>query len=181
MNQKFKKALEVVFEHEGGYVNDPLDRGGKTKYGITENVRLEFNQHRPPYPIEEITREDAEQVYYELYWKRSGVETLQDALPDEFLIQIFDAAVNHGSGNSVRFLQKAYNLIKIDGPALVEDGILGPRTREAILNTAKRYALALLSAYIGERFSFYKAIINRNPSQLRFIRGWLPRILSGLK
>ena len=32
----FEEWVEMVLEHEGGYVDDPNDRGGQTNMGITQ-------------------------------------------------------------------------------------------------------------------------------------------------
>ena len=40
MLTKFDEIIEVVLEHEGGYVNDPDDPGGETNFGIRKNIGI---------------------------------------------------------------------------------------------------------------------------------------------
>lgn len=177
MEKQFLTALETVYKHEGVFSNDIDDAGGKTKYGITEIVWVNFHNGNPPYSIREITREDAQTIYYELYWKKMKLNQLP-ALQQTLLTQILDSGINHGVGTGIKFLQRAYNLIKLDTEAaLLDDGVVGPKTISAILKIANRYPDSLIAAYIGERYLYYRAIITSNPSQKKFIRGWIKRIL----
>ena len=58
----FNKIIEKVLEHEGGYVNDPKDLGGETKYGITKRFY-------PDVDIKNLTKEQAKTIYHTDYWK----------------------------------------------------------------------------------------------------------------
>ena len=65
----FKEAVKIILKHEGGYVNDKDDPGGETKFGISKKAFPYLN-------IKEITIQDAEDIYYEHYWKKAkGVKT----------------------------------------------------------------------------------------------------------
>lgn len=108
----FDQAFEILIGHEGGYVNDPNDPGGETKYGISKRA----------YPGEDIramTEERAKMLYKRDYWGPSGA----DSLPDAIKFDVFDTAVNAGVKTAIRMLQRAVREI--------EDGILGPRTLQA--------------------------------------------------
>lgn len=67
-DDKFGFALGLLFEVEGGYTNDPHDRGGRTKYGIAQN----FDGRRHNIDVKNITRADAALIYYNDYWIESG-------------------------------------------------------------------------------------------------------------
>ncbi len=100
----FKKAMPHLLNREGNYSNHALDKGGKTKYGITKDT-LEYYQGKynkfGNINIHNLTKEQAAQIYYDEYWKKSGA----DKIKDKNLAYVhFDATVNHGLGNSRKFL-----------------------------------------------------------------------------
>lgn len=83
----FDAAFQVVVGIEGGYVNDPLDPGGETKYGISKRAYPNLN-------IANLTLEDAKAIYRRDYWDRCACDTM----PWERAICVFDCAVNEGPG-----------------------------------------------------------------------------------
>jgi Glycosyl hydrolase 108 len=95
MNSNFTRALQFTSKWEGGYVNDPQDPGGVTKYGISK-------RSYPKLDIENLTREQANEIYYKDYWLTSGC----DSLPGPLCLVAFDSAVNHGVSWSLAY-QKA--------------------------------------------------------------------------
>ncbi len=103
----FKKAMPHLFNREGDYSDHALDKGGKTKYGITEPT---LNYYKSKYRkfdntnIHNLTKEQAAQIYYDEYWKKSGADKIKDK---DLAYVHFDATVNHGLGNSRRFLEQS--------------------------------------------------------------------------
>lgn len=89
----FRKALKFVLKWEGGYVNDPNDPGGETKYGISKKAY-------PHEDIKNMTIERATKIYYENYWLKAGCDTL----PFPFDIIIFDTSVNMGRRKAMELL-----------------------------------------------------------------------------
>lgn len=81
----FNSAFEIVVGIEGGYVNDPADPGGETKYGISKRFH-------PDLDIKNLTLEEAKDIYHSEYWLPSGAADLQQPM-DLF---VFDTAVNQG-------------------------------------------------------------------------------------
>ena len=71
--KNFNEIIEQVLEHEGGYVNDPKDLGGETKYGITKRFY-------PDVDIKNLTVEQAKEIYKKDYWDRNRVESLPQNL-----------------------------------------------------------------------------------------------------
>lgn len=92
----FLKAMEFVLKWEGGYVNDPSDRGGETKYGISKRAY-------PRLDIKNLTKEQAQEIYLNDYWKASGA----DKLPWPLSLYVFDTAVNMGVKRALDFLKKS--------------------------------------------------------------------------
>ena len=81
----FRDYIERVLSHEGGYVNDPRDPGGETRWGISK-------RSYPHVDIKRLTRDDAIAIYERDFWRR----VQGDKLPRQFAFQALDAAVNHG-------------------------------------------------------------------------------------
>jgi len=95
----FKKALEFTSKWEGGWSNHPSDPGGKTKYGITEAVYL---QYFPGQKIEDCTRDEAAAIYRNIYWNG----TKCGDLPFPLAVVVFDSAVNCGVSRANKWLEK---------------------------------------------------------------------------
>tara|TARA_E500000305_G_C3918882_1_gene187112 strand:+ start:236 stop:709 length:474 start_codon:yes stop_codon:yes gene_type:complete len=152
--KNFDEIIEQVLEHEGGYVNDPKDLGGETKYGITKRFYPELN-------IKELTIEKAKQIYKDDYWDKNRVETL----PQELWHIFFDMCVNMGRRTAVKVLQRA---AVNRGRNIEVDGGLGPMTIKAL----KGVELDRVRAY---RVKFYVDLITAKPEQEKFFLGWFRR------
>lgn len=158
----FTTALPFVLRMEGGYVNDPVDRGGATNKGITQATYSSWlsTQGRPSRPVREITDEEVEQIYHLCYWLPAKC----DALPWPASAAVFDAAVNHGVSRATRMLQEAL-LVKVDG-------IIGPATLAAAEGADPHQ---LVGELLWVRVDFYYRISRGD--QVKFLRGWLRRLL----
>lgn len=107
-NDNFKKALDYLFEAEGGYSNHKNDRGGATNFGITQRT-YDFYQKRKglaPAPVKQITKQEAAQIYYEDYWIKSGADKIEDF---SIALILFDSCVNHGVSGGISLYKKAGN------------------------------------------------------------------------
>lgn len=105
MDEKFKNALKFVLKWEGGYVNNPYDKGGATNKGITQatyNNWLKAN-NRPVCDVKNITDSEVEQIYYKNYWLKAGC----DKMSPKFALLAFDTAVNMGISRVNRFMKAA--------------------------------------------------------------------------
>ena len=116
--KSFKEIIEKVLEHEGGYVNDPKDLGGETKYGITKRFY-------PDVDIKNLTIEEATEIYKKDYWYKNRVESL----PQNLWHIYFDMCVNMGKRTAVKVLQRA---AVNKGRDIEVDGGLGPMTIGAL-------------------------------------------------
>jgi lysozyme family protein len=96
VKKNFIPALAFVFRWEGGYVDDPRDPGGETKYGISK-------RSYPDVDIKNLTREKAAEIYKRDYWAKVG----GDSLPFPFDVLAFDSAVNCGPGRALKWLGEA--------------------------------------------------------------------------
>ena len=152
--KNFNEIIEQVLEHEGGYVNDPKDLGGETKYGITKRFY-------PDVDIKNLTIEQAKEIYRKDYWDRNRVETL----PQNLWHIYFDMCVNMGKRTAVKVLQRA---AVNRGRNIEVDGGLGPMTIKAL----KGVELDRVRAY---RVKFYVDLITAKPEQEKFFLGWFRR------
>lgn len=165
------RALRIVLNAEGGYANEPLDRGGPTNLGITQRTLDGWRRYHPEFPasVRELTVDHARAIYDRQYWQAAGA----DAMPWPLSLVVFDMAVNSGPGKAVEYLQRA---LVTFGARIAVDGGFGPMTQAALrtaLQTVGPLQIAL--RHIDLRREFYRAIVRNNPSQGRFLRGWLKR------
>lgn len=152
MTRVWEASIAHVLACEGGIANDPLDRGGLTKYGISQRAY-------PNRDIETLTEAEAVEIYRRDYWMRIRA----DELPPQAAVPTFDAAVNQGQGQATRMLQRALGL--------TEDGIIGPATIAACTlassdEGAWQWLLAIRCERYGTTYGFR-----------RWGRGWCMRAI----
>jgi lysozyme family protein len=158
-NEKYQEAFKVILNQEGGYVNDPQDKGGETKYGISKRSYPHLN-------IKNLSVEDAKKIYFIDYWLKQKCQLMDEHLA----LKLFSLSANMGNQRAARLLQKAAN--SLAPSPLKEDGIIGPKTLEAI----QRFdPSALLKEFKKEAANFYQEIVARDPSQQKYLNGWLYR------
>lgn len=157
---KFRKAIEVILEHEGGYVNDPNDPGGETNYGISK-------RSYPDVDIKNLTREAAMKIYYKDWWKPGRYKEIENT---SVAIKMFDLAVNMGQRPAVRLLQRA--LHAAGKRHVTIDGLIGPQTIGA---TNEASGLMVLAALRAEAAHYYRRLIERNARLEKFKAGWMNR------
>lgn len=154
----FEKSISRVLSHEGGYANNPLDPGRETMWGITARVARE-NGYKGEMRF--MPREEAIRIYHSSYWLPTRCEELHPALA----FQLFDAAVNSGPTQAIRWLQKSVGV--------TEDGIFGPITLSAVkgMDYLKNPIKFLIS-----RGEFLTSL----PTWPAFGKGWTRRILTNI-
>lgn len=137
-----------------GYVNDPADPGGETKYGIAKNANPDVN-------ILTLGLNEAMEIYYNRYWLAGKCDKMYYPLT----VLHFDGCVNHGIGNASKFLQRAVGVI--------DDGQIGPGTLRALEGADQQ---AVINNVIQQRENFYRKIVDRKPTSQKFLNGWLRRV-----
>ena len=133
-DRHFETALAKVLNDEGGYVNDARDKGGETKYGISKRSYPNLN-------IKTLTRQDAVRIYKTDFWDKGRYGTIENR---DLACLAFALGVQCGPSKSIRMLQGAWNLLNETLFALAEDGVLGPKTANAV--NSYRHPKALKSA-----------------------------------
>ena len=159
IDEKFEQIINVVLEHEGGYVNDPNDKGGETKFGISK-------RSYPNVDIKNLTLNDAKAIYKRDFWDNQPYKNIVDI---KLATKVFDLSVNMGSSQANKLLQRA---LRATGQQVVEDGVLGIKTLAAVNQADSSDLLASLKS---EAAGYYRVLVALKPEQSRFIQGWLTR------
>lgn len=155
------EALRLMFGHEGGYVNNPNDPGGPTKYGITHRTLAAHRGVRSvtAAQVRDLTLSEAEEIYRKSYWMQSG----GDLLPRGLDYAAFDFGVNSGPARAIKSLQKIVGV--------AQDGIVGGQTLNAVENYGGGIR-KLIRDYCDERMRFLRAL----RTWASFGRGWTIRV-----
>ena len=169
MDRSVDELLDEVIAREGGFVHHPADRGGPTKFGITQRTLSAWLGR--PATVDEVWRLD-EETAREIYVSRYLAGPRIDTLPPEIVGQAFDMAVNHGPRRAMRILQEVLGLA---GWAVDVDGVIGPQTRKAAFEAQEAMGPFLSNAIADQRANFYRRLVDADPSQRAFLRGWLNR------
>ena len=167
----FDKAMPVILAHEGGdqYTNRKNDRGGPTRWGITQRT-LSYWRGEPVSAdaVAALTLDEARRIYRNRYWDKCQLDQFTDQL---VATKVFDMAVNLGPDTTIELLQRAINLC-MPMVRLRVDGWQGPKTIEAtnLCDPAR-----LLSALKMMQRHRYLEILAHDPTQEENRAGWLSR------
>jgi len=169
----FERAFTRHLDFEGGYVNDPMDPGGETKYGISK-------RYNPDVDVANLTVNGAKVIYYNKYWLPMRLDSLESGSVAE---EMFDAGAGpNGPGMAIKIAQGAISLL---GRKVVVDGKIGPQTIAALnayphvetlvklMNCLQFTAFLLGSASVED---VIKMARKRKPLLRHVMRGWLKRI-----
>lgn len=167
-----QRIINEIIKREGGYVNDPLDSGGETMYGITVAVARAFGYHGP---MDGMPRSVAERVYSAKYWdviRGDGLAELSTLVAEE----LADTSVNMGPKRAGRFLQRSLNVLNDRSRAykdLVVDGAIGPATLWALkMYLARRDEATLVKMLNCLQGAYYVELAERREKDEKFIYGW---------
>lgn len=150
-----KENWETIINHalgsEGGYVNDLIDPGGETNWGISKRTYPKVN-------IKTLTKQQAIDIYKKDYWN----VIKGDELPSGIDLVVFDAAINSGNKQSVKWLQRSVGV--------ADDGVIGPATLTAV---KKADPQDVVNKTTQQRLQFMKSL----DTWYRYGRGWTNRIV----
>jgi lysozyme family protein len=167
----FNKAFDRSLGHEGGYTNNPDDRGNwdtgiigegnlkGTKYGISAMTY-------PTLDIENLTVDQAKTIYFEDWWMAYNYDRLQC---EDVAIKTFDHSINMGAKNGHKLLQRA---CRSCGQYTKDDGLIGPHT---IMSANNCDSKQLISAMRSEAAGLYRLFIYAKKNNSRFKTGWMRR------
>jgi lysozyme family protein len=171
-----EKLIEDVITREGGYVNHPADRGGPTRYGITETVAREQGYSGG---MRHLSYAEAAAIYRRVYWVSPGYGKVSLLAP-KLAAELFDTGINMGTGTASAFLQRALNALNRnagDYGDVQVDRRIGPATLAALkqfltVRGPKSEAI-LLKAVEALQGALYMRLAETRPSQEAFLYGWL--------
>ncbi|MCD6006894.1 glycoside hydrolase family 108 protein [Halomonas sp. IOP_31] len=174
------RLVSEVIDREGGYVDHPADRGGPTRYGITESVAREYGYTGD---MREMPIALAREIYADRYWHSLRLDEIVEQ--DESLAAyLFDYGVNSGPRRAAETIQRLLNVlnrVERDYDDIAADGAVGPITLEALDAFARsrgRSGLGVLANAVNAlRIEFMVSIAESRESQEAFTFGWLRRVI----
>ena len=169
MEADFSTSMPRILVYEGGKVNDPYDPGGKTNQGITQSTFSSWLRQngQPVRDVYMITPGERDTIYKNEYWDRVQGDKLQTGL--DFVV--FDAAVNSGPSQAIKWLQACL-------PNVGVDGVLGAKTLDVLATYADAdMVVSLVEDYCSHRL----ATLQRLKTWPRYGKGWNARIANGQK
>jgi lysozyme family protein len=170
------ELIEAVIDREGDYADRADDRGGATRFGITEAV-ARANGYAGD--MRHFGRPAAAAIYRRIYWQRPRFDTLAARAP-ALAAELFDTGVNMGPDVAATFLQRALNALNrgaSDYPDLAIDGRVGTATLAALdhflATRGARGETVLVKAVDALQGERYLALAERRPANEAFLYGWL--------
>ena len=168
--------IDALIDREGDYADHPADRGGPTRFGITEAV-ARANGYAGP--MRDLPRQKAAQIYRRLYWTRPRFDAVDGRAPT-IAAELFDTGANMGPKVAAAFLQRALNALNRgarDYADIAVDGRIGPATLAALDGFLRQRGgagetvlLKAIEALQGER---YLRLAESRPANEAFLYGWL--------
>ena len=160
---RFEKIFDYLLKVEGGYSNDKHDKGGKTKYGITEEDAREFGYKGD---MQDLTKDFAKNIYLKKYYLGNKLDKV---INNKVALSVCDFIATGGAWGSKK-AQAALNELGFD---LRVDGILGEKSLAALneVDEAK-----FLEKYHDLQRRYYRVLAANKPSQKKFLTGWLNRV-----
>ncbi len=164
----FETAFDFIIAKEGGYVDDPYDKGGATKFGISS--RFIKNNDLKIANVKDLTLLQAKEIYHMFFWNPLKIDRFNDSTVQLF---IFDTAVNCGNERASLLLQNSINSIS----HIAVDGRIGNETINTCNNitSQENNSKLLKQLLLSSRIAFYMHIVSSNESQRKFLKGWINR------
>lgn len=180
----FDKAILTTLKHEGGFVNDPVDPGGATNWGMSIRYLkgrgdvdgdgwldgdIDRDGDIDIDDIKQMTVDEAIDLYRSGFWDKYDYDQIKDYT---VAARVFDMTVNMGARQTGKIVQRALNKT---GHNLVVDGLVGRNTFKAINATDAEMLMAEIRL---EHANFYLKLIEQKPELAKYKRGWLRRAAS---
>lgn len=166
---RYNDCLPLILKHEGGKVDDPADKGGRTSCGITQRTYDSWRKTigMQPKDVWEITPTEISAIYRTRYWAPCGAQLL----PEPLDMIVFDTAVLFGPRRAVMFLQIALGM-----PSAECDGVCGQHTAAHASESDTAHQTDWVGRrIIDQREAYHRARVANDPTQERFLAGWLAR------
>ena len=163
------EMIDDILAREGGFVNHPADRGGPTNFGVTQATLASWRGREATIDdVRSLSIDEARDIYRTIYYVGPKIDKLAS------LIQplVFDMSINHGPGTAIKLLQRILNE---RGITCEVDGGIGDETIRCALTATDQFGTELINFLVDKRIQFYHQIVEKNPSQSVFLKGWLKR------
>jgi len=161
----FDPYFPNILKFEGTvYENDSTDTGGCTHFGlILDDVKTFFNKPNATCEdVKALTKDDAKAMYKKMYWDKFKADEIKNQSLAEYIV---DGAINQGVGTITNYIQQILGL--------EADGIFGSKT---LAGVNSHDGADLYSKLKQKRIDKYNRIVENNPSQVKFIKGWMNRV-----
>lgn len=160
----FERAQALIKEFEGGYTNNPKDKGGPTNFGITHKTLAAWRKRASvsAAEVKAMSYDEARDIYFANYWNSCSC----GAMPGPLALPVYNISVHSGPGRAGRFLQRALNK---NGASLKVDGDVGDDTLKAI-------AAAPLAETIDDLIDLYDALLKSIDNYATFKGGFTRRV-----
>jgi len=172
------KMIDAVIAREGGYVNNPDDRGGATNFGITQAVARAQGYGAD---MRDMPRDEAVSIYTRLYWLKPKLDQIARCAP-ALAAKLFDIAVNMGPATAIGFLKRALNVMNRMGKdyanlspvPIIDDATIVALTAFLEKRGADGAAVLIKAVNVlqGER---YISLAEHRPADESFVFGWMNR------
>jgi lysozyme family protein len=154
-----------ILAHEGGYANVKGDKGGPTNRGITlATFQSVYGKAKTAADLKKLTDEQWENIFRKLFWEKCWGDQITNQSVANLLV---DFAWHSGVATAVKRLQQVIGA--------EDDGVIGPKTITAMNRYAKGWWVMFDQLKV-KRISYLNGIVKKNPSQKKFLKGWLNRV-----
>lgn len=169
--------LKALIKREGGYVDHPSDKGGPTKFGITEAVARRYGYKGA---MQHLPEDTARAIYRKQYWEEPRFFEVA-AVAQRLAAELFDTGVNMGPRVQIVWLQRWLNGLNRRGrdyADITADGVIGPATMGALkaflkVRGAAKGEQALVDAVNCSQGHRYLELAEGRPANEDFLYGWL--------
>ena len=152
--------LDDIVEREGGFVDHPQDKGGPTKYGITQaTLSRERGKPATAQDVAKLTANEAKTIYYRTY-----IKPFVGVKDRELMALIADSSVHHGATRTIKWLQQAVGT--------EPDGRLGPESWKRLQAAPPK---ELYTRLLQQRTQHIERL-GQDSSQSVFLEGWRKRL-----
>jgi len=171
----YQDIINSIILNEGGYINNPADRGGPTNFGITQ-ATARVNGYMGD--MKDLPRLTAEKIYRLRYIIIPGFDKVA-AMSEAVAEELIDIGVLMGPGTATIYFQRLLNVFNQQGSEYADifvDGQIGPVTMaafKAYLDYRKEGAVVMVKALDNLQGAGFVELAEKNPSQESFVYGWL--------
>lgn len=178
---EIETLIDDLIAREGGFVDHPADRGGQTRWGVTEATARAAGYRGA---MRDYPRGAAASLYRSRYWLAPRFDAVAERAP-RLAAELFDTGVNMGPAVATGFLQRALTALNRQGrdyADIAADGWVGPRTLaalDAFLDVrGDRGEIVLLKAVEAMQGERYLRLAEQRPANEAFLYGWLANRLT---